>query len=217
MRFHIITLFPEMFVDVLSTSILRRIQDKKLIEVSFYNLREFGKGKYHQVDDVPYGGGAGMVMMPEPLSVAIKAAKAQAKGKTIVIYLSARGKRLKQPQVEKFTKYDDIILLCGHYEGIDQRVIDLYIDCELSIGDYVLTGGELGAMVVIDAVSRLLPGALGSDASIHEESFSKVLKRKKEYPHYTRPEVFEGISVPPVLLSGHHAKIAKWREENTRS
>ncbi len=216
MRFHIITLFPEMFVGVLSTSILKRIQEKKLIEVSFYNLREFGKGKYHQVDDVPYGGGAGMVMMPEPLSAAIKAAKENAKGKSIVVYLSARGKSLKQPQVERFAKYDDIILLCGHYEGIDQRIIDLYVDMELSIGEYVLTGGELGAMVVIDAVSRLIPGALGSDSSVHEESFSKELDRKKEYPHYTRPEVFEGLSVPPILLSGHHAKIKQWRRENLK-
>ncbi len=211
MRFHILTLFPEMFVGVLSTSILKRIQDKKLVEVLFYNLREYGKGKYHQVDDVPYGGGAGMVMMPEPLSAAIKAAKAQTKGKSIVVYLTAGGKRLKQTQVERFTKYDDIILLCGHYEGIDQRIIDRYIDLELSIGDYVLTGGELGALVVVDAVSRLIPGALGSDASVHEESFSKELGRKREYPHYTRPEVFEGMPVPPILLSGHHAKIKEWR------
>lgn len=217
MRFHIITLFPEMFVGVLSTSILKRIQEKNLIEISFYNLRDFGKGKYHQVDDVPYGGGAGMVMMPEPLSAAIKAAKSHAKGKkSIVVYLSARGKSLKQTQVERFAKYDDIILLCGHYEGIDQRIIDLYVDMELSIGEYVLTGGELGAMVVVDAVSRLIPGALGSDLSVHEESFSKELGRKKEYPHYTRPEVFEGLSVPQVLLSGHHAKINQWRRENLK-
>lgn len=217
MRFHIITLFPEMFVGVLSTSILKRIQEKNLIEISFYNLREFGKGKYHQVDDVPYGGGAGMVMMAEPLSAAIKEAKKNVKGKkSIVVYLSARGKSLKQTQVERFTKYDDIILLCGHYEGIDQRIIDLYVDMELSVGEYVLTGGELGAMVVVDAVSRLIPGALGSDLSVHEESFSKELDRKKEYPHYTRPEVFEGIAVPPILLSGHHAKINQWRREHLK-
>ncbi|MBP7057617.1 tRNA (guanosine(37)-N1)-methyltransferase TrmD [Candidatus Gracilibacteria bacterium] len=216
MKFHVLTLFPEMFVSVLQTSILKRIQEKNLIEIVFYNLRDFGKGKYHQVDDLPYGGGAGMVMMPEPLSAAILAAKAVAGPKAPVFYMSAQGKRLKQTKVEKLTKHTDIVLLCGHYEGIDQRIIDLYIDEEISIGDYVLTGGELPALILIDSISRLLPGALGSDQSVHEESFSKELDRKREYPHYTRPEVFQDLKVPEVLLSGHHAKIAKWRRENLK-
>lgn len=234
MHFHIITLFPEMLASSLEASILGRAQKKQLISFHYYNLRDFGKGKYHQVDDVPYGGGAGMVMMAEPLANAISNAQfaihnlMQAPGEknpnsefrtpnsAPVFFMSAQGKRLTQSKVEKFSKLEHVILICGHYEGIDQRIIDLYVDEEISIGDYVLTGGELPALVFIDAVSRLLPGVLGSDESSAEESFSKKLKRKREYPHYTRPETFGDLQVPPVLLSGHHAKIAKWREENCR-
>ncbi len=250
MHFHIITLFPEMLASSLEASILGRAQKKGQITVHYYNLRDFGKGKYHQVDDVPYGGGAGMVMMPEPLAAAIKSAHTkvqsirsstqsekthktkklptrvpnpafrippsefQTTNSCPIFYMSARGKRFTQVQAEKYSKLDQVILICGHYEGIDQRIIDLYVDAEISIGDYVLTGGELPALVFIDAVSRLLPGVLGSDESAAEESFSKRLGRKREYPHYTRPEEFGGLHVPPVLLSGHHAKIAKWRQDN---
>ncbi len=216
MQFHIITLFPEMLAETLKTSILGRAQKENKIAVSYYNIRDFGKGKYKQVDDLPYGGGAGMVLMPDPLAQAIEQAKQQAPARTPVIYLSAQGKRLRQTAVERFSKKKALILICGHYEGLDQRIIDLFVDEEISIGDFVLTGGELPALVVIDAVSRLLPGVLGSDASHQEESFSKALERKKEYPHYTRPEVFRGLTVPKVLLSGHHAEIAKWRKEHCR-
>ena len=245
MVFHIITLFPEMLASSLEASILGRAQKKGLVTFQFYNLRDYGKGKYHQVDDVPYGGGAGMVMMPGPLAEAVRSAKSKvqsewgekqkAKSKKQnqandesseqfqtdlnvcpVIYLSAQGKRFSQSKAEKLCKLENIILICGHYEGIDQRVIDLYVDEEISIGDYVLTGGELPALVLVDAVSRLLPVVLGSDESSAEESFSKRLKRKREYPHYTRPEVFEGKNVPEVLLSGHHAKIAEWRAKNCK-
>ena len=232
MVFHIITLFPEMLVSTLETSILGRAQKKGLVDFHFYNLRDYGKGKYHQVDDVPYGGGAGMVMMAEPLAAAIQDSKfkiqsdwgkqkAESRTQNLipnspVVYLSAQGKRFTQAKAEKLAKLDSMILICGHYEGIDQRVIDLYVDEEISIGDYVLTGGELPALVLVDAVSRLQPGVLGSDESSAEESFSKKLKRKKEYPHYTRPEVFEGLKVPDVLLSGHHAKIKEWREKNCK-
>jgi len=216
MEFHIVTLFPEMLESTLKTSILGRAKKEKKIRVYYYNIRDFGKGKYKQVDDLPYGGGAGMVLMPDPLTQAIEKAKKSAPARTSVIYLTAAGKRLKQTAIERWSKKKAIILICGHYEGIDQRIIDLFVDEEVSIGDFVLTGGELPALVLIDAVSRLLPGVLGSDLSHQEESFSKVLKRKKEYPHYTRPEVFRGLSVPEVLLSGHHAEIAKWRKEHCR-
>lgn len=214
MDFHIVTLFPEMFVETLKTSILGRAQREKRIKVFYYNIRNFGKGKYKQVDDVPYGGGAGMVLMADPLAQAIEKAKKESPKNTPVIYLSAQGKRLRQTLVERLSKNKAIILICGHYEGIDQRIIDLFVDKEISVGDFVLTGGELPALVVIDAVSRLLPGVLGAAESYCEESFSKTLKRKKEYPHYTRPELFRGLSVPKVLLSGHHAEIAKWRKEH---
>ncbi|MBI4836331.1 MAG: tRNA (guanosine(37)-N1)-methyltransferase TrmD [Candidatus Abawacabacteria bacterium] len=227
MVFHIISLFPQMLASTLEASILGRARKKGLVSFQFYNLRDYGKGKYHQVDDVPYGGGAGMVMMPEPLAAAIQEVKSKIhnaiqhsefsiQNSPRVLYLSAQGKRFTQSKAEKLSKLSDIVLICGHYEGIDQRIIDLYVDEEISIGDYVLTGGELPALVLIDAVSRLLPGVLGSDESSAEESFSKKLKRKKEYPHYTRPETFEGLPVPPVLLSGHHAKIAQWRKENCK-
>ncbi|MBM3227557.1 tRNA (guanosine(37)-N1)-methyltransferase TrmD [Candidatus Peribacteria bacterium] len=233
MRIDVITLFPAMFQGPLTESILRRAssfapdgatedrQDDKPLQIYLHDLRQFGLGKYHQVDDSPYGGGAGMLMRVDVIAKAIEEVteKLRMKNEDLKIphriYFSPRGKKLKQAKVEKLAKNDWLILLCGHYEGIDQRVIDGgWIDEEISIGDYVLTGGELPAMVLIDAVSRHIPGVLGKEASAHEESFSASLGRKKEYPHYTRPEEFRGLRVPDVLLSGHHGEIEKWRKGN---
>lgn len=219
MRIDILTLFPGMFQGPLTESILKRAQDDKLIDLHFHDLRSFGTGKYHQVDDTPYGGGAGMVMRVDVLVNAIESIMAEGKAenkkaKPYRIYFSPRGKRLKQTMVEKIAaKKEWLILVCGHYEGIDQRVIDGgWIDDEMSIGDYVLTGGELPAMVLIDAVSRHIPGVLGHEESAAEESFSAALDRKKEYPHYTKPAEFQGLKVPDVLMGGHHAEIQKWRK-----
>ncbi|MEI8230755.1 MAG: tRNA (guanosine(37)-N1)-methyltransferase TrmD [Candidatus Peregrinibacteria bacterium] len=232
MRIDILTLFPAMFTGPLTESILQRAQERRpdgtsLLEIHYHDIRSFGLGKYHQVDDSPYGGGAGMVMRPDVLVKAIEAVTTEGMqdkglrtkdlGKPHRIYFSPRGKRLKQIAVEKMAKREWLILLCGHYEGIDQRVIDGgWIDEEISIGDYVLTGGELPAMVLIDAIARQIPGVLGKEESAAEESFSKSLKRKKEYPHYTRPEEFLGMRVPDVLLSGHHKKIEEWRKEQLK-
>ncbi len=219
MRIDILTLFPEMFRGPFTESILKRAVDGGLIDIRVHDIREHTTGKHRQADDKPYGGGAGMLMMAEPIVKCIEAVsddKTRGGNDSIVqqphrIYLSPRGKRLTQPGVEKLAKRDWILLLCGHYEGVDQRVIDGWIDEELSIGDYVLTGGEIPAMVVVDAVARQIPGVLGKEESAGEESFSKSLKRKREYPHYTRPEEFRGMRVPDILLSGHHKNIDEWR------
>ncbi len=224
MRIDILTLFPSMFDGPLTGSILGRAREAGHVDIRIHDLRTFGKGSYKQIDDKPYGGGVGMVMMVEPIVMAIETIEAESRSreqksnaeKPHRIYLSPRGKRLDQPHVESLSTKPWLLFLCGHYEGIDQRVVDGgWIDEELSIGDYVLTGGELPAMVVIDAVARQLPGVLGKDASSHEESFSQELGRKKEYPHYTRPEEFRGLRVPEVLINGNHKKIAEWRKEHT--
>jgi tRNA (guanine37-N1)-methyltransferase len=226
MRIDILTLFPAMFEGPLTESILRRAQDEEKIEIHFHDIRSFGIGKYHQVDDTPYGGGAGMVMRVDVLAGAID--QITEKGRSEIgdlgseqkdvqpwrIYFSPRGNRLEQAMVEKIAvSHEWLILLCGHYEGIDQRVMDGgWIDEEISIGDYVLTGGELPAMVLIDAVARHIPGVLGHEESAAEESFSLALGRKKEYPHYTKPPEFQDMKVPDVLMGGHHANIEKWRK-----
>lgn len=211
MRFDILTIFPNIFDSYINTSILKRAQEKKLIKIVIHDIRKFTKDKHNKVDDLPFGGGAGMVMTPQPLYDCIKHVKKLNKGP--VIYLSPRGKVLTQIKVEQYVKKcKGMVLLCGHYEGIDQRIIDSLVDEELSIGKYVLTGGELPAITVVDAVARLLPGVLGRAESHEEESFSKSLNRKKEYPHYTRPADFLGMKVPDVLMSGHHKEIAKWRK-----
>lgn len=216
MIFHVLTLFPEMFNGFLSESILKKAQANKSIEVKIHNIRDYSTNKHKSVDDTPYGGGAGMVFTPQPLFDCINTVKKEAP-KAPVIFMTPSGKRLTQPKVEMLNKkFDQLILLCGHYEGIDQRVIDSLVDIELSIGDYVLSGGELAAMVVIDAVMRLIPGSLGNQESHEEESFSKKLDRKREYPHYTKPSEFNGMKVPEVLLSGNHAKIEEWRRNNLR-
>lgn len=207
MQFDVLTLFPEMF-DILNESIIGRAKEKGLINVNLINIRDFSKNKHKKVDDTPYGGGAGMVMMPDVVYDAYKSLDSK---DAKVIYMSPQGQKLNQKKVVELSKEKHIILLCGHYEGIDQRVIDEIVDEEISIGDYVLTGGELPAMIVIDSVSRYIEGVLKDD-STKEESFSEGLL---EYPQYTRPEVFNGKQVPEVLLSGHHENIDKWRREQS--
>lgn len=218
MRIDILTLFPAMFQGPLTESILGRAVGEGMLDIRYHDLRQWGRGKYRQVDDKPYGGGAGMVMRPDVLVPAIEHVMNDATGgiQPYRIYLSPRGRRLTQSRVEQLAKKEHLLLLCGHFEGIDQRVIDGWMDCELSIGDYVLTGGELPAMVVVDAVARHIPGVLGKEHSMNEESFSPALGRKKEYPHYTRPEDFRGQRVPDVLISGHHAKVEEWRRGQLR-
>ena len=197
--------------DSLKHSILRRAEEKNLIEIELINIRDFSKNKYNQVDDTPYGGGAGMVMMPDIVSDAIKYAKNHIEGESKVIYLSPKGKVLDQDKVISLSKDKNLILLCGHYEGIDQRVIDKYVDEEISIGDYVLTGGEIPAMVLVDTVSRYIDGVLSKDSTM-DESFSKEQKLL-EYPQYTKPFEFEDVKVPEILISGNHQEIDKWREK----
>ena len=207
MKFDVLTLFPEMFKS-LDESIIGRAVEKGLIEINLINIRDFSKNKHKKVDDTPYGGGAGMVLMPDVVYDAYLSVKDE---NAKVIYLSPQGKVLNQNKVKELSKENHLILLCGHYEGIDQRVLDEIVDEEISIGDYVLTGGELPAMVLIDSASRYVEGVLSED-STKEESFSKNLL---EYPQYTRPEEFRGKRVPEVLLSGHHENIKKWREQKS--
>ncbi len=207
MQFDVLTLFPGMF-EVLNESIIGRAKEKELININLINIRDFSKDKHKKVDDTPYGGGAGMVLMPDVVYDAYNSVKSE---NAKVLYMSPQGKKLNQKKIEELSKEEHLILLCGHYEGIDQRVIDKIVDEEISIGDYVLTGGELPAMVLIDSVSRYVGGVLKDD-STKEESFSEGLL---EYPQYTRPEVFENIKVPDVLLSGHHKNIDKWRRRQS--
>jgi tRNA (guanine37-N1)-methyltransferase len=216
MRFDILTLFPEMFAP-LQTSILKRAQQEKLISITTHNIRDFSADKHRRVDDTPYGGGAGMVMTCQPLFDCLKTVGEQRKKrKQKIIFLTPHGKVFTQRMAERLRKQDRLILLCGHYEGIDQRIRDTLIDEEISMGKYVLTGGELPAMVLVDCVARLVPGVLGREESLAEESFSKALKGKREYPHYTKPAMFRGMKVPEVLLSGNHKKIEQWRKEQCR-
>ena len=207
MKFDVLTLFPEMFSAV-KQSILGKAIEKGLININLINIRDFSKNKHKKVDDTPYGGGAGMVIRPDVVYDAYRSVYDE---NAKVIYLTPQGKTLNQKMVEDLSKEKHLILLCGHYEGIDQRVIDKIVDEEISIGDYVLTGGEIPAMVLIDSVSRYTQGVL-SQESIKEESFSKGML---EYPQYTRPEIFEGEKVPEVLLSGHHGNIDNWRKEQS--
>ena len=214
MRIDILTIFPHIFDSYLNESIIKRAQKSNSIQIHIHDLRDFTKDKYNKVDDSPFGGGSGMVMMVQPIYDAIKKIRRSNKGP--VIYLSPKGEMLTHTKAKKLSKLKGIILLCGRYEGIDQRAIDLCVDQELSIGKYVLTGGELPAMVVLDTVSRFIPGVLGDSHSAEEETFSRALSGKKEYPHYTKPRIFKGKSVPDVLLSGNHAKINTWRKQNLK-
>ncbi len=209
MRFDILTIFPEYF-DVLKQSLLGKAIEEGKFSVEISNIRDFSKDKHKKTDDTPYGGGAGMVMTPDPIVSAIESVDSAHKAWRI--YMSPRGKTLNQAKVEELAKQDRILLLCGDYEGVDQRALDLCIDEELSIGDYVLTGGELPALVTINAVARYVDGVLGSSESTSEESFSNGLL---EYPQYTRPEVYRGMAVPSVLKGGNHRDITKWREEKS--
>ncbi|MBE5821469.1 MAG: tRNA (guanosine(37)-N1)-methyltransferase TrmD [Clostridiales bacterium] len=210
MRIDILTLFPEMF-NILDESIIGRAKKNELIEINTINFRDYANNKHNQVDDYPYGGGNGMVIKPEPVYRAYMDIVKDLEYKPKTIYLSPKGKTLTNKIAKDISKEDHLILLCGHYEGIDQRVLDEIIDDEISIGDYVLTGGELPAMVLIDTVSRYIPGVL-SQGSYEDESFENDLL---EYPQYTRPEIFNDIKVPEVLLSGNHKEIAKWRLEKS--
>ena len=207
MKFNVLTLFPEMF-SALDESIIGRGKEKGLIDINLINIRDFSNDKHKKVDDTPYGGGAGMVMKPDVVYSAYDSVKDK---NAKVIYMSPQGKKLNQKKVEELSKENHLIILCGHYEGIDQRVLDKIVDEEISIGDYVLTGGEIPAMVLIDSVSRYIDGVI-SNESVSEESFSNGLL---EYPQYTRPEVFMGEKVPDVLISGHHENINKWRRQES--
>ena len=206
MQIDILTLFPEMFAP-LRESIIGRAQKTGKITVNVINIRDYTEDKHLKCDDYPFGGGAGMVMMPQPIGSAIEAIDPDHKARRI--YMSPKGEPLKQQKVFQLLEYERLILLCGHYEGVDQRVIDLYIDEEISIGDYVLTGGELPAMVLTDCVSRYVDGVLNT-SSLVDESFSDNLL---EYPQYTRPQEYKGLTVPEVLRSGDHAKVDQWRRE----
>ena len=211
MNFHILTLFPDMVMQGLSTSIIGRAKDKGLLSIEAVNIRDYTLERHKKVDDYPYGGGAGMLMQAQPVYDAWKSVVDRIGYKPRTVYLTPQGPTFTQPMAKDLAQAKDLILLCGHYEGIDQRVLDTIVDEEISIGDYVLTGGELPAMVLIDSVSRYVEGVL-KDGSTTEESFSQGLL---EYPQYTRPEVFEEQQVPEVLLSGNHQMIDKWRREQS--
>ncbi len=212
MNFHILTLFPEMVMDGLSASIIGRAQSKGLLSVEAINIRDFAENKHNRVDDYTYGGGAGMLMQAGPVYGAYQSVVEKTKSKPRVIYLSPQGQTFSQTMAEDFAKEEELVFLCGHYEGIDERVLEEIVTDYVSIGDYVLTGGELPAMVMIDAISRLIPGVLHNDVSAEFESFQDNLL---EYPQYTRPEEWHGKKVPEILLSGHHANVEKWRREQS--
>jgi len=226
MRFDIITIFPKIFDSYFGESILKRAQSKKLIEIGVHDLRQWAAGKHRSVDDSPYGGGPGMIFKVEPLFKAVatfkklKVKSSKLKIKRRVILFSAKGKQFVQADARRLAKYDQLILICGRYEGVDERVAKYIADEELSVGNFVLTGGEIPAMIIVDTVSRLIPEVLGKKESLEEESFLKVQSSKfkvqsyLEYPQYTRPEKFRGWKVPEVLLSGNHKKIEEWRENN---
>ena len=210
MKFDIITLFPEMFSAIKEEGVIARAMKKSLISIKTWQLRDFSSNKYKNVDEKPYGGGAGMVIQVKPIRDCISKIK-QSSPNTRVIYLSPQGKKLEQKLVEELATLESITMLCGRYEGIDERVIENDVDFEISIGDYVISGGELAAMVVIDAISRRLPGVLGNEVSLKDSFTDNLL----DCPHYTRPEVIDGQAVPEVLLSGNQAKINAWRKEQS--
>lgn len=212
MNYHILTLFPEMVLNGLNTSIIGKAEGKGLIHIEAVNIRDFSDNKHGHVDDYPYGGGAGMVMQPLPVYKAYKSVADRISGTTKVIYLTPQGKLFNQSMAEEFAEEENLIFLCGHYEGVDERVLNKIVTDNVSIGNYVLTGGELAAMVMIDAISRKVPGVLNNEESSEIETFYDNLL---EYPQYTRPEIFDGEKVPEVLLSGHHANIEKWRREKS--
>ena len=210
MKVHVLSLFPDMFSGVFGASILKKAQEKGAVELAVTDIRDYSENKHKQVDDYPYGGGAGMVLKPEPMFNAVEAITEGRKPR--VILMCPQGERFTQKKAEELAKEEDLVFLCGHYEGYDERIRQYLVTDEISIGDFVLTGGELPAMTVIDAVVRLLPGVLGQEDSHIQDSFSTGLL---EHPHYTRPADFRGMKVPDILLSGNHAKIDAWREEQS--
>jgi len=223
MKFDIITIFPQIFDSYFSESILKRAQKNKLIDIKIHNLRDYTKDKHKKVDDTPYGGGAGMVLKIEPIcncinAIALENTKHKTQNtntKTRVILFSAKGKKYIQKDAKRLSKYDNIVMICGRYEGVDERVAKNLADEEISIGDYVLTGGEIPAMIVADSISRLLPGVLGNIESAKEESHS--IEGQLEFPQYTKPEIYKNWKVPKVLLSGNHKEIETWRKKNSKN
>lgn len=216
LKIDVVTIFPNMFDNIIEFGVLKEAFKKNICQLNIYNLRDFSNYKHGRVDDRPYGGGPGMVLMPEPIDNAItfikKKNKIKKKEKQKTILLSPRGEKLNQNKLKYLSNLENIILICGRYEGVDERVIDSLIDFEISIGDYVLTGGEIPAMVIIDGAIRLLPGVVGKEESLKSESFEDNLL---DYPQYTRPPVFKGMDVPKILLSGNHKDIQKWRKEKS--
>ena len=212
MRFDVLTLFPDMLEAVLGNSIIGRARDAGLVELNFTDIRDFTKNKHRKVDDTPYSGGGGMLMSAEPVYEAYMSIAGGLCYKPYTIYMSPQGRVFDQNEAIRLSKYEHIILLCGHYEGIDQRVLDEIVDAEISIGDFVLTGGEIPAMAVIDTVARLIPGVLANDGSFQNESHFQGLL---EHPQYTKPRVWHGVEVPEVLLSGNHAEIDRWKHEQS--
>ncbi len=212
MQFYIMTLFPEMVMQGLSTSIIGRAVNKGLLSIETVNIRDYAFNKHNSVDDYPYGGGAGMLMQAEPVYQCYRALEEKMNKKPRVVYLSPQGKTFNQTMAEEFAQEEELVFLCGHYEGIDERVLEEIVTDYVSIGDYVLTGGELPAMIMVDAISRLVPGVLHNDVSAEFESFQDNLL---EYPQYSRPEMWHDKKVPEVLMSGHHANIEKWRREQS--
>lgn len=213
MRFDILSLFPQSIAPYLESSILAIAQDKKLVSYNLHDFREYATNKHRKVDDTPYGGGAGMVLSPQPVYDCIQAVK-KLNPTAKVLYMSPRGKTLTQSKLKSLSQQDGFIIICGRYEGLDQRVIDLCVDEEISLGDFILCGGELAAMCLVEGITRLLPGVLGNPDSPVFESFSPELAGKKKHPVYTKPEEFQGLRVPDVLLSGHHKQIQEWQSEN---
>ena len=212
MRIDIITLFPEMFRGPFDASIVARAREQAIVRIELHNLRDWGEGRHNVVDDSPYGGGAGMVLKPAPVFAAVEAVQPQAEPPGRVVLLTPQGRLLHQAIVDELAGVPRLLLLCGHYEGVDERVREHLVDDEISVGDYVLSGGELAAMVLVDAIVRQLPGALGGEASLDEESHAQGLL---EYPQYTRPAEFRGWPVPDILLSGHHGEVERWRRRQS--
>lgn len=211
MRFDVVTLFPELFAPFLAAGVTRRAYETKLVDVRLWNLRDFAEGNYRRVDDRPFGGGPGMVMLADPLARCLAAVKAERADAAPVVLFSPTGERLDHAGVERWSAGAGAVLVCGRYEGIDQRFIDQHVDVQLSLGDFVLSGGEIAAMALLDAVARLQPGVLNDAGSHQEDSFNPALDGLLDCPHYTRPEEWNGLKVPPELLSGHHANIEAWR------
>lgn len=220
MRFDILTLFPDMFPGYLSQSILNKAIERGLVEIHVHNMRDWAKGRHNKIDDTPYGGGPGMVLMVDPVVNCVREVQKMAPDPGTVVMLTPQGQRLNQPLVEEYAIKKRMILLCGRYEGFDQRVIDILQPQEISIGDYILNGGEVASMVLVDSLVRMVPGVLGDELSSFDDSFSRG-NRMLEYPQYTKPREFEGHNVPEILLGGNHGEIEKWRKakslENTKN